>query len=40
MKSPTCPQRQHHEIRCEERQYIYFDPNITDPNTLMGQYLN
>ena len=36
MQRPTCPQCQSHEIRREERQYIYFDPNITDPYTLMG----
>jgi hypothetical protein len=30
MKNPTCSRYQSHEIRREERQYIYDDPTITD----------
>ena len=36
MKSSTCPRYQSHEIRREERQYIFYqDPTITDAYTLM-----
>jgi hypothetical protein len=40
MKSPTCLKCQSHEIRREERRFLYRDLIIPEPFKLMWQCLN